>query len=252
MNAPAGNHDRHTGTDSPARVSRLWRYPVKSMLGQRCPGLEIGAPGVRGDRRYAVRDARGLPASGKSMDGFSRIQGLLEFAAGHEDDDLVIRFPDGQRHRFGEPGLDEVLSAALGQPVTLRDEGAADGSYVDASPIHLLTTASLAWLEATLPAARVDERRFRPNFVVDWPGEEPVEQDWIGRHLRVGEVELRITGPTERCGMVSMAHDDLPRDPAVLRHITRAAALNFGVYAEVLVPGRIVEGDAVALLPAAR
>jgi len=227
------------------RVARLWRYPVKSMLGERAATLALDNEGVRGDRRYVARDAHGRPNSGKSLSGHGRIEGLLDLSAGIGDDGPEIRFPDGIRRGLDDPDLEAALTATLGQPVTLRDEGGTAGAHVDSSPVHLLTTASLAWLCATLPDATVDERRFRPNIVVDWPDDQPVEQDWIGCRLRVGEIELRITEPTVRCGMVSMAHAELPRDPSVLRHITKQADLNFGVYAQVITPGCIAENDRV-------
>lgn len=230
-------------------VGRLWCHPVKSMLGQAVPALTVEYGGVAGDRRYAVRSADGRANSGKPMAGYGRIQGLLGFAAGYADNRGVeIRFPNGNRYTLQDPALEWDLSATLGQPVTLREEEQGSGPYVDDSPVHLLTTASLAWLRNTLPGAAVDERRFRPNIVVDWSGREPVEQDWIGSRLHLGEVELRITEPTVRCGMVAMAHAELPHDPSVLRHITQQADLNFGVYAEVIKPGRVAIGDAARLL----
>ena len=227
-------------------VARLWRYPVKSMLGEAADSLEIVPGGVVGDRRLAVRDGGGQPASGKSMEGFARIPNLLDFAAGVDGNTVCIRFPDGSVHRADEPDIDVALSQAIGQAVTLTTED--DGRHVDASPIHLITEASLAWLRATLPGAAVDERRFRPNLVLDVGGEGLVEQEWVGRHLRVGAVELRITEATERCGMVSMAHAELPRDPRVLRHLTRAAQMCLGVYADVVTPGAVAPGDAAALI----
>lgn len=233
------------------RVGRLWCHPVKSMLGQSVPALTVERGGVVGDRRYAVCSADGRANSGKPMEGYGRIQGLLSFAAGYGDNGGVeIRFPNGNRYTLEDAALEPDLSATLGQPVTLREEGQGSGAYVDDSPVHLLTTASLAWLRDTLPSAAVDERRFRPNIVVDWPGREPVEQDWIGSRLQLGAAELRITEPTVRCGMVAMAHGELPHDPSVLRHITQQADLNFGVYAEVIKPGHVAVGDAARLLDA--
>lgn len=234
----------HPPQDIPTgRVARLWRYPVKSMLGQPIDTLDLRDGGIDGDRTHAVRDASGRPASGKSMDGHARIPSLLDFTAGYAGEVVEILFPDGSRHRADDPDIDAALSAAIGQAVTLTREG--DSTYVDYGALHLLTTASLDWLHEVLPAAAIDERRFRPNLVLDMPGEGPIEQDWIGQRLSIGEVELRIAEPTERCGMVSMAHADLPRDPSVLRSITTNANMNFGVYAEILHPGRITVGAPV-------
>ena len=228
------------------RLRRAWRYPVKSMLGQSVDAIDIVAPGVVGDRRYAIRDAGGRLGSGKNTDRFRRIDGLFRFRACYDDERAVLSLPDGTEIDAEDPAIDARLSAVLGQPVTLARED--DGSHVDDSPLHLLTTASLAWLERSLPDARADERRFRPNLVLDCPGAEPVEQAWIGRTLQVGEqVVLQVTEPTTRCGMIALEQDELPRDPRVLRHITREADLLFGVYARVLQPGRASVGDRVTL-----
>lgn len=228
------------------RVARVWRYPVKSMLGQRADHIDATAGGVAGDRRYAIRDAGGRLGSGKSTGRLKKIDGLLRFGARYEDGRAIVTFPDGTELDADDPDIGAALSDALGQPVTFERED--DGRHVDVGPLHLLTTASLAWLARTLPEAKTDERRFRPNLVIEAAGAEPVEQDWIGRTLRIGaRVELRITEPTERCGMVALEQDDLPRDPSVLRHITQNAELDFGVYAEVIVPGRIEPGDEVDL-----
>jgi len=139
-----------------------------------------------------------------------------------------------------------ALSAALGQPVVLAQE--AEISHHDAGPIHILTSASLAWLRAALPDAGIDERRFRPNLVVDLPGQGLVEQEWIGRRLRVGrEVQLEVTMGTERCGMITFSQSELGEEPSVLRDITREAGIQFGVYAKIVVPGCIQLNDPVDL-----
>jgi hypothetical protein len=95
--------------------------------------------------------------------------------------------------------------------------------------------------------SRIDERRFRPNIVVDLPGEGPVEQDWPGKAIRMGDsVVLRISEPTERCAMTTFAQSDLPADPRVLKCLARDADLRFGVYAEVLAAGSVACGDRVS------
>ena len=178
-------------------VLRLWRYPVKSMLGEACEHLDVNARGVEGDRLYAVRDADGKFGSGKSTRRFRKIDGLFRFHAAYEGETPTVRFPDGRAIPGDAPGIDGALTAALGQPVTLAREGAI--SHLDAGPIHLLTTASLAWLRAMLPDVLIDERRFRPNVLIDLPGETQVERGWLGKTLAVGdEVRLRVMDLTER------------------------------------------------------
>ncbi|MEX1081703.1 MAG: MOSC domain-containing protein [Halofilum sp. (in: g-proteobacteria)] len=227
-------------------VDRVWRYPVKSMLGQRAGSIDVARHGVVGDRRYAVREPSGCLGSGKNAGGFRKIDGLFRFRARYAGQGARLTLPDGSEMAADDPRIDERLSTLLGWPVTL--ERADDGSHLDDSPVHLLTTASLAWLSRELPDVAADERRFRPNILLAADGSEPLEQDWVGRRLYVGaDLVLEITAPTERCGMVSLAQDELPRDARVLRHIRNRADLMFGVYAAVIQPGVARVGDSVAL-----
>lgn len=225
------------------RIIQLWRYPVKSMLGERRENLHIEPRGVQGDRLYAVRDEQGKLGSGKHTRRFRKMDGLSGFHARYRDGVPQIGFADGTEMSGEAPSIHRLLSDALGLPVRFVRE--SDVSHFDDAPIHLLTTGSLAWLREALPAAAIDARRFRPNLVIESPGMDAIEQSWIGKRLRVGDVELRVRGATERCGMTAFAQDELPKAPEVLRHITRCAALKFGVYAQVLAPGTVRMGDAV-------
>ncbi len=79
-------------------------------------------------------------------------------------------------------------------------------------------------------------------------GNEHAERSWVEKILRVGdEVRIKITTPTERCRMITLEQSDLPDDPRVLRCIAQDAGLQFGVYAEVVNPGRISVGDVVTV-----
>jgi hypothetical protein len=227
-----------------ASVATLWRYPVKSMLGEECAQVELTARGVRGDRQFAIRSADGKFGSGKNSRRFRHIEGLFSFRAHLGDEWPEIVFPDGRRLRADAPEIDGALSEVLGTAVTLAREG--DVSHFDASPIHLVGTSSLEWLRSRLPESRVDERRFRPNITVA-TGES--ELAWIGRTLQIGStVRLRVTAPTGRCGMTTAAQTDLPFDPKILRCIAQEAGEDFGVYAEVLQPGMISRGDEVTVV----
>jgi uncharacterized protein len=144
-----------------------------------------------------------------------------------------------------DPAIHGALSEVLGQPVTLAREG--EVSHLDAGAVHLLTAASLEWLRSALPDAGVDERRFRPNVVIDVGGATQVERDWIGATLHAGsEAILRVSKLTGRCRMVTLAQGELPSDARILREIGRDPGVCFGVYADVVVPGTIRRGDRIA------
>lgn len=227
-------------------VAELWRYPVKSMLGERCESLRFDARGVEGDRRFAIRDAAGKFGSGKNTRRFRRIDGLLDFTARYSGDVPELCFPSGEILRGDSATIDEALSLTLGQPVTLAEE--AGVSHLDAGPVQLLTSASLQWLQSALPGETIGVARFRPNLVIEVAGTGRVEEAWVGRRLRLGsEVLLQVTDRTERCGMVILAQGELPDEPAVLRHIGQFADLRFGVYAEVIMPGVVRSTDSVIL-----
>lgn len=225
------------------RVVELWRYPVKSMLGERCAALRVETRGVQGDRLFAIRDAQGKLGSGKHTRRFRRIDGLFGFHATLRDEIPQIRFPDGTVMNGDSPSVHQSLSDVLGLPVMLARE--AEVAHFDSAPIHLVTSGSLAWLRAALPEAGIDARRFRPNLVIEVPDSEPIEQSWIGKRVRIGEVELQVCDTTERCGMVAFAQSELPKAPRVLKHITRRADLKFGVYAQVVNAGIIRMHDVV-------
>ena len=148
--------------------------------------------------------------------------------------------------RGDDPGVHGALSSALGTAVTLVRE--SRNPHFDDGAVHLVTTAALEWLRSRLPGSRVDERRFRPNIVMTAGGAGQPEQSWIGRTLRIGdEVALRVTAPTERCRMTTLAQGDLPEDAKVLRCLAQDAAAQFGACAEVVQPGRVAAGDPVVL-----
>jgi MOSC domain-containing protein len=218
----------------PLIVSALWRYPVKSMLGERCQHLDIGAHGAVGDRLYAVRDAEGKLGSGKNSRRHRRLEGLLGFTAAYKGEVPTITFPDGRDLLASDAAIHTALSAVLRAPVTLAREG--EVPHHDAEPIHLVTTGSLERLGA-------DARRFRPNLVIDTPEDEAA---WEGRIVRVGEATLKVAYRTERCVMITMAQSELRDEPQLLRRLSiDGAEPLFGVYAEVLSSGRIKLGDRV-------
>lgn len=124
------------------------------------------------------------------------------------------------------------------------------GTYFDAFPVHVLTTASLEAMARFNAAATWDVRRFRPNFFIETEAgiDGLVEAGWGGRTLRIGAVELKCEIPTARCGMTTHAQDRLPKDSSILRSIVKDADQNLGIYASVITPGSAAVGDVVELI----
>jgi uncharacterized protein YcbX len=145
---------------------------------------------------------------------------------------------------------DEPLPDLSTLPQELFEFTSPPGTYFDAFPLHVLTTASLAEASRLNPTARFDVRRFRPNVLVQTSSSLAgfVEQDWRGRRLRIGALEIEVTIGTVRCVMTTLAQGSLPKDPSVLRTIVRSGSQNFGVYARVVTPATVAVGDRVELL----
>ena len=232
-------------------VVALWRYPVKSMLGEELDVAAVTERGLRGDRAYALVDrTTGKVASAKHPRLWGRL--LACQAAGAPSPRISL--PDGCAVVAGQDDVDDILSAGLGRAVTLaatppaaaemerywpdidglqlRDAvtagpiglGAPVGTFFDYAPLHLLTTATLDRLRALQPAGRFEVPRFRPNLVVAPTGEATgfVENDWVGRTLLVGdEVRLRVTDPTPRCVVPTLPQVGLPRDEGILRTVAK-------------------------------
>jgi uncharacterized protein len=159
-------------------VGALWRYPVKSLQGESCQYLKFETRGVEGDRLYAVRDGEGKFGSGKTTRCFKKIDGLFDFQSFYRDDKLTVVFPDGTKRTGLHSGTDDAMSQVLGQPVTLTREAVI--SHFDAGPVHIVTSAALTALRRALPGMQIDERRFRPNLLLNVTDSEPLENSWVG------------------------------------------------------------------------
>jgi uncharacterized protein YcbX len=264
-------------------VVALWRYPVKSMMGEELNASEITQRGLLGDRSYGLLDgAEGNVASAKNPRKWPR---LFDFraalavpaSAGHVP--VRITLPDGTIVSSEQPDIDNVLSRALNREVTLRaaerqvsqaataeeywpdmegldyrdtitEFALPEGTFFDSAVVHLLTTSTLERLRELYPPGRFEVRRFRPNIVVETAngGKQFVEDAWIGHTLAIGDtIQLSITGPCPRCVMTTLPQGDLPKDAAILRTAAQNNKANVGVYASVRRVGTVRRGDAVRL-----
>jgi uncharacterized protein YcbX len=266
---------------SAAVVTALWRYPVKSMRGERCADVRVGESGIAGDRRYALVDvATGKVASAKNPRLWPS---LLAFGARYLEPPgtngkasrVEIAMPDGSLRPGDDPQLDAELTAALGRPVRLasvvpteptleeywpdlddlahRDEVTQEampvGTFFDCASVHLLTTNTLTTLAARYPSGNFSVDRFRPNVLLAADGGlEFAEDEWIGKTIQLGaDVLLRVTGPAPRCVMTTLGQGDLPADLGVLRTAAQHHSAHVGVYAEVVRGGDVTVGDSLLL-----
>lgn len=240
----------------------LWRYPVKSLQGERLKSASFEDGGMVGDREWGIRDER----TGRILTARRRPE-LLAAAASYDDDLPAITLPDGRTAVGPGPETDNLLSAWLESPVSLvsasgsaggRAEYFADatddnsaaiewtmpiGRYVDASPVLVLTTASLRAAAQFHPDGVWDPRRFRPNVLIDVDGEGWLEDQWIGQPLHIGDATLMPSQPCIRCTMVTRAQPGLGADVEVFRTLARHHRGQFGVWSDVLEAGSLSVGN---------
>lgn len=143
----------------------------------------------------------------------------------------------------GEPFPD-----VTGFPPSIAEFATPPGTYFDCFPILIMTTASLAALEAVAGDSVIDVRRFRPNLLLDADDSGFIEQSWRGKTLEIGPVTLRLTMPCPRCVMTTIGFDDLPRDTSIMRTLVRECRHELGIYAEVVSGGDIFTGDKAVLI----
>ncbi len=224
-----------------ATVVELWRYPVKSLLGEVLAEVELEERGVVGDRLYAVTDRAGKLGSGKTSNRFRRLDGLFELSARVAGEKTFVALPDNRELAADDPELDAFLSDRYGDDLRVARETAV--SHHDAYPLHLLTTSSVEWLAKQLPASQIDRRRFRPNMLLDAGGEGLVEDAWVGRRFALGGAVIRVADRTDRCVMTTNPQSELPKDPAVLRVVTEQNDACLGVFAVIEQAGAVRVGD---------
>ena len=261
-----GGNDRLV-TVQVGEISELWRFPVKSMRGDRVASTEVTERwGFPGDRGWALRDEQ----SGRLITA-KKVPSLLQFHARYLADPVgggtpavEITVPGGRTVRSDDDdNAHTTLSAAAGRCVTLLprqlpessthhqrgrlSEAELRGTFFDAMPLSLTTTSALESLQDAVPDSAIDPRRFRKNIIVSTDsgsGGFP-EFGWAGRRLQLGEVICEITVRIPRCVMVNLPQAELPHDSAVLRTLAARTGMDFGVYLRVIEPGRISEGDPV-------
>lgn len=207
------------------RVAELWRYPVKSLRGERLERAELQIDGVRGDRLTRVLAAGGSELTSRTARPLMTLSGSLS-----DGDEPLI---DGEP--WNSPQALELVRAAAGEGTTLTPIG----RNFDEAPILVVTDGAVA-------ALGEDRRRFRPNIVVE--GVEGLdERDWVGRRLRVGPAELLVRQHCARCVITTIDPDTLEVRPEVLRRINEEFEGLMGVYCEVALAGEVREGDPVEI-----
>ncbi len=238
-------------------VLELWRYPVKSLQGERLTVARVGPLGIPGDRRWALFDrGTGLGLTARRVPEL-----LFATARLREDGGVEVVLPDGTV-AGGPAGISAAISAWLGRRVELREatqdgaapvyETPADEDVPDpdewlqwegaSGPFHDSPRIRLS-LVTTGTLGTWDRRRFRANVVLEGAGEDRLE----GREAGLGAALLRFGRPIPRCVMTTRPQPGgIARDTSVLKTIHRERDGLLAVRAAVVEPGPVRVGDVLA------
>ena len=239
-------------------VEAIYRYPVKSMGGERLEVANLGWHGLDGDRRLAFRRMNDDNRSGFPWLTASKLPDLLLFAPHHGEDGAQgevpthIRTPNGEKMPvFGEDLATEI-GRRYGAPVQMMQ--LKHGIFDDAS-ISVIASDTVHEI-GRLAGRRLDVRRFRPNIVVRLLRSVPFQEDeWVGGVLSFGEGDdapaITVTKRDERCSMVNLDPDTASPAPEVMKAVVRANQNNAGIYGAVTRIGRLAVGQTILLRAAA-
>ncbi len=222
------------------------------MAGEAVDALRLDRRGAAGDRAHALFAPAPDGASPQRLSAPATPRLLAWSAAygvpGAELDpeappEPLVTAPDGARYAWGDPRLPAALEADLRRPVTL-----VRGAHRDRrDTVHVTMEGTRVAAEGAL-GEPLDVRRFRSNLHVELDAEPFAEEGWIGRTLRVGEAELELLEPCERCVVPTRVPDTRAKLPELLRWLAREHGTNFGTIARARAPALVRAGDPVELV----
>jgi uncharacterized protein YcbX len=256
-------------------VESLWRYPVKSMRGEKLQDAFIGFSGVYGDRLYAFHASKARPGfpylTARELEEMLLYQprfrhpekaacppnlaeaqaiapGATPVYASPTDLVVDVETPAGDVLAIDSPALHDRLSAGCGTAGTLALLR-SDRAMTDCRPVSIISTQTVAALGEETGMA-MDQRRFRANIYIDLGSASGfAENALLGRSLRIGsKAVVTLVERDPRCKMITLDPDTAQASPEVLRTVARGHDGNAGLYAVVLVEGTIRPGDEITLM----
>lgn len=227
------------------RISKLWRYPVKSMAPEPLESAEVAWNGLLGDRRWAFY--REEVASGgfpwltlRENPHLNRYRPSFTQPEKPQQSPVGVKTQSGQEWEIVDPALVTELGGKVRLIKMYR-------GIFDVMPLSLMTTRTVSGLGA-LMGAELDVQRFRPNFLVEPADGEPFPEDaWVGSVLRIGDMRMRVDQRITRCATINVDPVTGERNPEVLKAVVRERQERLGVYGSVVQPGRVSVGDAVVV-----
>jgi uncharacterized protein YcbX len=209
-------------------VAEIWRYPVKSMAGERLDEADVGLSGIAGDRVVQVFNGKGRVVTARTHPALLGHHATLDGSG----EPLI----DGRS--WADPTVLADVRRIVGKDARVERDEDLDVRF-DVLPLLVATDGAIA-------AFGRDGRRLRPNLVIGGvPGLD--ERSWPGRRLRIGDVVIDVDSLRGRCVMTTVDPDSLEQDPRVLRDIVERFGGRLALNCAVLKGGRIRAGQAVDL-----
>ena len=210
------------------QISQLWRYPVKSMGGERLQRAWLGRGGMPGDRVLYVVDGRGEILSARTK---PRLLGHRATFGG--DGEVLV---DGKPWRSAEVAA--AVRAAAGPDAKLVP--AAGPERFDILPLLVAT-------DGAIKAFGYDLRRLRPNIVIAGV-DELTERHWQRRLLAAGDAVIALADLRGRCIITTWHPDNLTQDVDVLRRIRTDFDGTLALNAWAGREGHVAVGDQAEIL----
>jgi uncharacterized protein len=238
------------------KITKLMRFPFKGMGGEHHKELSVTFSGVVGDRVWAFALENGEPRfpwfAGKKFGEMSLFHARFQNEIPNvkyprqEFFEVEVTTPDGQKFNAQDPALLKIFEDRAREKIFLRF---TEKGMQDARPVSLIGNATISGLADEVGAA-LDPLRFRMNFYIDWKDPKPfLEDDLLGKTIRIGEtVTLKVISKNGRCPVINVDPQTGESNPEVLKKAGRNHQGNVGVYAAVIEPGIVRDGDDVFLL----
>lgn len=256
-------------------IESIWRYPVKSMMGEILEEAFVSFAGVMGDRIYGLVTESGNPGfpwfTGRDKQSLllykprykeaavtmkpGNLEAAQKMAPGinplypdSEQFSVEVETPDGKTYSIDDAAfLQHLKTLANDSSLTLHF---TQRGQFDCRPLTLFSTQLSDLLSQEL-GIKIDKRRFRSNFYVTWSEDKPplYEKQLVGKRLKIGDtLEITVLERDPRCKMITLDPDTSEANPEIIKHVANAHEGYAGVYGATLVEGVVKAGDEIVLL----
>ncbi|MBL0386999.1 MOSC domain-containing protein [Tumebacillus sp. ITR2] len=231
-------------------IEQLVRFPVKSFGGEQLQSVEVTPYGLYGDRSayFTFDDEQQKYVTIQTWPPLAAYRATL----GEPDSQnglpaIAVTNPSGKSYSWPEEGLLQEIADGTKRAIKVHQRRPDEETVNFTEPLLITTTASLRALCDLMGREEIDNARFRSNLVLqtDVPF---VEETWLGKHVRIGDVVLELTDLCPRCFYINVSPADGSVDPAILKTVFKERQENFGVFARVVTPGTLHLGDTASLV----